>query len=209
MNRPVGASSTTISFDFDAYLPPSTSIVQPQSVDQPLPQLPLNFPSVDSTSDASLVYVHVDPEEDLLCEPFITTPDPTLSMPVFGSEPLLPSAALPYCPISSSISFSDSFDQNPYILPSSALSLLPLLPSQQINSNIVDNDIEMLVQQHFPVDGSDFCFCLSSFESMFMSNDTHEYFMSLQQQQPQCEFIMFTELSPCDYTDNSLVYEQL
>lgn len=215
-NSRVDSESTTISFDFDTVAPPSLALSVVQRHPAPLQPLhpphsphPINFPSYDSTSSASLFHFEAGPEDDILCEPFISTPDPTISLPVFRSDSLPSLHVSAYCPITSNISDWNALDQNSNDIPS-ALSLLPFIPAQPTNSNKAGTDMKSLLQQHFPADGNDFCFCLPSFESAFMSNDTFEYFTSLQRpQQPQCEFVMYMELAPCDNTDSTIVYEQL
>lgn len=201
MNRSVAIDATTISFDFDNNIPPAAPIVKvetpsPDPYPYPEPEYLDTFPSYDSTSATSSFWVRAN---DPLCEPFIATPEPTISPPIFVTEPmqLYPTLIAPSLP-------SDSMIQNDnYELPSplSLLPMLPLLPSQSTSSNG-----ELSAQPHFPMEELNFYPVLPAFEIAFMSNNSFEQYI-YPQQQPQCEFVMLCELHPCD--DSALIYEQL
>lgn len=193
---------TTISFDFSNYINPNASIVDPslsQQAQLPPPQqlqspiLPEHYGNSrfldDSTSSDSLIWINANGPH---CDPFIHTPEPTISPPVFEEGDLLPYEQM-------EPDHSKSITQNElnYELPS-VLSLLPLLPSQAIPANSEE-------PVHQPLTGGD---VLPAFEMVFLNNLSYEQYMALQGQ-PRCELVMVHELSPYDTDGDIVMYEQL
>lgn len=232
--------ATTISFDFDDANPPASQPL-PESSQIPvmkqhlshmsqISQPPVDFPSDDSTSSASLAIIRgVDP----FCEPFMMTPEPSLSPPVFDSisiPPSLASSAPLYCPCGCGIileatrkncsesSILVSTTTNPHELnyerdqfvQSSPLSLLPLLlPSQPVLMDNVECGVEMLEPRYLPSwSEPNLHFCLPAFEMAFRTNRTYEHFVT-HPHQPQSELEIMSELSPYDHHDSAVVYEPL
>lgn len=182
---------TTISYEFTASTPslPSEMDVEDESgikSRSATPNPALYFTASDnSASSASLVHIAFDPLNDLLCEPFIGTPEPSLSPSVFGSGSVPPmhfalNAASPVYLNDVGGAVTSSLSLLPYILPPQANTM-----DFACSENDIDRD------HHHS----------SEFELVFMDND---HFI---QQQPQPQSV--ADPSPYDYSDRTLIYEQL
>lgn len=205
LNRSVNLDWTTISFDFDANLPPPMSIDQSysSSIHVSSPSSPLLNPVFDNNdSTASLVYIAHDPMDDLLCEPFIGTPEPSFSPPIFEAVSISESVIddfISYDPMPSygnisyesvspnHMSYEPSMPNNNNISydTSSPLSLLPLLlppPEHDANSQLF----------------------LPTFELVFMDDNVYEQFID--EHHPQLEVEV---LSAYERSDRTLIYEEL
>lgn len=197
---------TTISFDFDAN-PPAAQLPQHSTSSHIPSQHSEHFPSYDSTSSSSLVYIAPDHADDLFCQPFITTPEPTMSPSIFDSAPFPPSIASPTPPDgrfdeNSAILHNQNYD--PY-MPSPSMSLLPLLlPSQPMLTNLMCSNnyynIGMSTNQqpapytyYARYENGNLRDCLPSSDGAFLNNGTFEPFITAQ---PQTEFELIAELSP-------------
>lgn len=86
---------TTVSFDVDAYPPPPLAIMEHSISSEISSHYSIIFPSFDSTSSSSMIYIPPDFADELLCQPFLTTPEPTLSPSIFDNA-LFPPAQAPF-----------------------------------------------------------------------------------------------------------------
>lgn len=149
------------------------------------PLLDTVFDNDDTT--ASLVYITHDPLDDLLCEPFIGTPEPSFSPAAFEANY---NDNISYEPFSPNMSYEPSMlnnydnDKNQMSYEtSSPVYLLPFLVSPP------EQDAQNSVQ---------------AFELIFTDNDAYEQFMN--EYQPQVEVEM---PSVYERSDRTMDFEQL
>lgn len=202
-------NATTLSFDFNQNSSPEVSVeVSCSSRQSSMEQSrswsmqPASQPSVNILTDesASFIFIGKNPEDDLLGEPFISTPDPSLSPSVFYPVSPLPSLELPE-PFSSNIDIDMEYQpSSPPPLEflelhpsgmdyhtSSELSLLPILiPTEPEIIDFVHPELDI-----------DLRLCLPAFEFAFLDNRAYNHII---QQQSQAEY---------ERSDRSLIYEEL
>lgn len=187
-NRSVNLNWTTISFDFDANPPPSVSLEQSRSssmhVSPSSPILNQVFDNEDTT--ASLVYILYDPLDALLCEPFIGTPEPSLSPAAF-----------------------ETVDYFSYEAPSpNHMSYEPSLPNEDDDKNKMSYEtsspVTLLPMLILPSDhDANSQFFVPTFELAFMDDDVYDQFFD--EYQPQLESMH----SVYERSDRTFEYEQL
>lgn len=172
-----------------------------------LPSLQTHDSILIDDSTASLVCIAHDPMDDLLCEPFIGTPEPSLSSAVFevvsASDSFLIKNFMSYDSESSHIDASyepTSPVISDFIEPSSP-PLYDDYMSYEISSPL--SLLPFLLQP--PVHGAD-PNVLPSFEQAFMDNSA--YGEIIEQYQPQIE-VEVEIVSVYELSDRTLIYEQL
>lgn len=143
--------ATTISFDYDAN-PPSVSLPIEQQQSSPPQRVVTPYRDFhmlnDSTSSASMVFISPNRDEDILCGPLMTTPEPSMSPCVFDSELLPTSFALSPLPSNEHSEYSNCVNSpttnyESYFQTSTPLSLLPQLSPPIPNHIDYDNGIIM------------------------------------------------------------------
>lgn len=151
LDRDVGMDDTTISFNFDVKppLPPAVPIEPSRSNSsmEVSSQPSINSAPNDSMLSGSFCFVGRDPQD---CEPFMDTPEPSMSPPVFDAISISDAHHNiefdePVSPISDNMSYE----------PSSPLALLPMLPQPVYDSQVF----------------------LSTFELEFLDNEAYERFI--------------------------------
>lgn len=208
LNRSVNLDWTTISFDFDAPIHTPTSIEQSRSSSMHVssPSSPLiNSVFDESDSTASFVHIAHDPMDDLLCDPFIGTPEPSISPPVYEavsiSDSSLFNSLISYDPMSSNANMSYETSSPNHI------SYEPATPNNNNNNISYDTSSPLyLLPLQLPPPEYDVYtqFFVPTFELAFMDNDAYDQFID--EYRPQLEVEVLTAY---ERSNRSLIYEQL
>lgn len=155
------------------------------------------FDTNDST--ASLVYIAHDPMDDFLCEPFITTPEQSISPPIFeavsASDSFLIDNLIIYDPMSSNVNMSYETSS-----PNNNMSYEPAI-SNNNNNNMSYETSSPLPLLPFLPSPSEQSF-VPTFELAFM--DAYDQFID--EYHPQLEIEV---LSTYERSDRTIIYEHL
>lgn len=154
---------TTVSFDVEAASLPPLVKMEKSTSSEISSHYPV-FPSYDSTSSSSLIYIPPDFVDDLLCQPFIVTPEPSLSPSLFENVPFLQQAP--------ALQLSQHFDENAMMLePNADLFMASASSSEHLHQNerawimVYDHDYGCFkVEQPKSLSASDMIVELSPFD---------------------------------------------